>query len=66
MVRCDLVTSGAAFEIMDIKINDIMVYVYQNPTSQANVQSTTSYILKKGDVIKISAVSSAMHVYVKN
>lgn len=66
MVRCDLVTSGTAFEIMNIKINDIMVYVYQNPTSQASVQSTTSYILKKGDVIKISAVSSTMHVYVKN
>lgn len=66
LVRCDLVTSGTAFEIMNIKINDIMVYVYQNPTSQASVQSTTSYILKKGDVIKISAVSSAMHVYVKN
>lgn len=66
MVICDLVTSGTPFEIMSIKINDITVYVYQNPTSQAGVQSTTSYILKKGDVIKISAVSSAMHVYVKN
>lgn len=66
LVVCDLVTSGTPFEIMSIKINDIIVYVYQNPTSQAGVQSTTSYILKKGDVIKISAVSSAMHVCVKN
>lgn len=63
LVICDLITSGAPYEIMRISINDIQFYIYQNTTSQANVQNRTSYLLKAGDVIKIIASVYAMHVY---
>lgn len=63
LVICDLITTGAAYESMRISVNNLQIYIYQNIASQANIQSRTSYLLKAGDVIKISALTYAMYVY---
>lgn len=63
LVICDLITTGAAYESMSISVNNLKIYIYQNIASQANIQSRTSYLLKAGDVIKISALTYAMYVY---
>ena len=63
LVICDLITTGAPYEYMSISVNNIKIYIYQNIASQANIQSRTSYLLKTGDVIKISASNYVMYVY---